>query len=209
MKSRETPSRAAEPRRRAMSSLDAALIQAMMFGLEGAVETFLSQGANPNAADDEGTPVLHLAFSHQSDFDDIEAIVRLLVAAGASPRAPQGPGPSLPERIIRMFSPAAAERFLGLTSSLGFSVDAPDPRGRTALMWATEASHDNNELIEILLRLGADPAKEDDHGVSAYARAQKMGRQAALIKMAVTQERGALERVVADADAPSKKRGPL
>lgn len=197
------------PPGRRVSSLDAAMIQAVNLGLDGAVSEFLAQRANPNGTDETGTPIIHLAFSPESDAQSIETIVRMMARAGANPRAPHGPGPSLPERIVRVFSGPDAERFIGLIVELGFDIDARGPGGRTALMWELEQTRGNDRIVEALLRAGANPAAQDDKGLDAYARAEFNGRKQALIKMAVAQERGAIERIVSEAEAPSKKRGPL
>lgn len=192
---------------RSPTMMDRAMIQAATMGLAGAVASFLADGANPNGTDEHGVPILHLAFSHQSDEESIEAIARAMVAAGANPRASHGEGPGLPERIIRVFGAPQAERLLGLVVSLGFDIDARGVDGRTALMWAIDAPAGSDRVLEALLRSGADPALEDARGRSAYARAQASGREQALIKMAVSQERSTLSAAIAP--APSKRRLPL
>lgn len=204
----DAPSHSRAPARR-VSSLDAAMIQAVNLGLDGAVSEFLAQGANPNGTDEHGVPIIHLAFSAESDEASIEAIARMMRSAGANPRAPHGSAPSLPERVIRVFPGPMAERFLELIVELGFDIDARGPKGRTALMWEIEHARGGDRMVETLLRAGANPAAQDHEGVDAYALAQRNGRKDALVKMAVAQERGAIERVVSEAEAPSKKRGPL
>lgn len=200
------------PRRgwRVPTMMERAMIEAVIIGLDGAVAHFLSEGANPNGVDEHGAPILHLTFSHQSDEPSIEKIARMMVAAGANPRAPHGAGPGLPERIISVFSASQAARMIDLISSLGFDIDARGPRDRTALMLAAERLALGSEpVVEALLRAGADPGLEDDQGRSAYARAESMGNKDALIKMAVSQERSTLKAVVSEAKAPARKRAPL
>jgi ankyrin repeat protein len=56
----------------------------------------------------------------------------------------------------------------------GIDVNQTDHRGRTFLHWAVE--NDHAEAIELLLRNGADPAKEDQRGMTPRDLALEGGK---------------------------------
>ena len=138
------------------------------------VEILLDGGADPDRPKDSqgGTPLL-LALN-LGRFD----VARLLIARGADVRAAtSGKVTSLMELADALPPPALHAQQLDLAETLVKGGVAIDERragpGTTALMMAS--IHGNKDLVQLLLRLGADPRLEDNKGQTALAFARKKG----------------------------------
>lgn len=138
------------------------------------VEILLDGGADPDRPRDSagGTPLLMaLGLGH---FD----VARLLIARGADVRATtSGRLTSLMELADALPTPALHAEQLDLAEALvkrGVPIDERrEGPGTTALMIA--AIHGNKDLVQLLLRLGADPALADNKGQTALAFARRKG----------------------------------
>jgi ankyrin repeat protein len=139
------------------------------------VEILLDGGADPDRPKDSagGTPLLlALNLGH---FD----VARLLIARGADVRAAtSGKVTSLMELADALPPPALHAEQLELAETLVNRGVAIDERragpGTTALMMAS--IHGNKDLVQLLLRLGADARLEDNKGQTALTFARKKGR---------------------------------
>jgi len=162
----------------------------------------LARGADPNARDARGCTPLHLAL--KIDIHSAVPLLRALIQAGASPeiasitgetplglalaRSEQEPAYwlnwsrwKLPHRPLRAADlPAAAslgdieavERML----AFGFSLDAEDAQGATALIRAAGAGYAG--LVVRLLEAGADPTRAAHSGTHCLAAAVNARREA-------------------------------
>lgn len=154
------------------------MLEAARSGSTQEVPGFLAAGADANAADADGTAVLHWAV-HYGDTDAVAALLRagaspdranrygvrpawlaaengdapmlgLLIDAGASPNAAAGEGETLLMTAARTGDVAAIETLI----AAGADVDATEGRGaQTALMWA--AVENNAPAVSALLAAGA------------------------------------------------------
>jgi Ankyrin repeats (3 copies)/Ankyrin repeat len=128
----------------------------------------LADGANANAKDENGTPVLITACRAGNT-----AVVELLLAYGADPEAKDKYGNTA-------FVEAAAKGMSGLARLLlkkGVDVNAKSKDGWTALMWASHYGH--ADLVELLLSEGAhvNVRATDKIGSSALALATLGGHK--------------------------------
>lgn len=138
------------------------------------VEILLDGGADPDRPKDSlgGTPLLlALNLGH---FD----VARLLIARGADVRAAtNGKVTALMELADALPPPALHAEQLDLAETLVKRGVAIDERragpGTTALMMAS--IHGNKDLVQLLLRLGADPGLADNKGQTALTFARKKG----------------------------------
>ena len=190
---------------------DVRLADAVKHGDRAAVHTLLSQKADPNAPQVDGTTALHWA----AERDDLES-AKLLIAAGAKPDAANRygmtplslactngsapmvevllkaganpnlaiPGGETPLMTASRTGNAAAVKAL-LTA--GADVQAKEARrGQTAIMWA--AAEGNVEVIETLIQAKADFRARLDSGFTPFTlavREGKMGAVKALLKAGV------------------------
>jgi ankyrin repeat protein len=135
----------------------------------------LAAGADPNLRDREGQTALH----HGLFADEAEAIVRLLLAAGADVEVvAKGDGNGTPLLVARSLfyegrDPLLAERVVQLLLEAGADPDARDGEGYTMLMTAVVKRRAG--LVGSLLSLGADPNLRTDAGVSALDMAVREG----------------------------------
>lgn len=163
-----------------------------------AVQTLLSQKADPNTPEPDGTTALHWA-ARQDDLDT----ARLLLKAGASAKtanrygvtplslACQNGNGAMVELLLKAGADAngtvpGGETMLMIAARTG-RVEAvrallaaganPNAReakaGQTALMWA--AAEGNGEAVGELLRSGADPKAHLDSGFTAFFFAVREG----------------------------------
>lgn len=117
----------------------------------------LEAGADPRARDRTGKTPLHYAVKMR----DAKDIMPLLVRAGADVNArAEAPGQITPlfsaiENYMESPEKDAAEAVIRTLASLGADINATDSKGATAL--AVAAAHNQNELVKILIELGANP----------------------------------------------------
>lgn len=96
--------------------------------------------------------------------------LRMLLAAGADPGAADGSGWTPLHFAAQARSPLAIEILL----ATGAAVDAADWHGNTPLWRAVFCSHGDGAAIRLLLEAGADPDRDNLHGVSPRALAGRI-----------------------------------
>lgn len=113
-----------------------------------------------NGADSSGNSTLSEQIS-QRHVAEVEA----LLAAGADPNAANvaGIAPLVTAVTFDRESTVMMERLM----DAGAAIDAPDDRGKTALMWA--AAYNRPDAVALLLKRGANPTLRDDSGKTAAA----------------------------------------
>ena len=134
------------------------------------VGALLGAGANPDAIDPRGRPVLALAGT-RGHLD----IVELLLENGADVDLREGsPGRSILQLVIDDASePSLA--VLGALLDAGADVDARDERGESAL--ASAAFMNRYDAAAFLLERGADAAGENNDGVTPRRWAERNGNE--------------------------------
>jgi ankyrin repeat protein len=142
---------------------------------EGVVVVLLGVGAGLEDRDLNGaTPLMWATMN-----PDASSVIRVMLDKGADPRARDRFG-----RTPLMWA-ALHTRSPGVVAALveaGSEIDATDTEGRTALMLA--AKYNASEVVAALLGAGADGAKKDRGGKSAYdyARENRTGLPGALLE---------------------------
>jgi len=164
------------------------LVVAVQQGDMAAVRALLAQRADVNAAEADGTTVLHRAIER-----DHPELVDLLVKAGANVKTPNRYGVSPLQLAATIGSPKVIERLLDagadakeptaegetplmlaarngnaasvkLLIARGAVVDARESwKGQTALMWAAAAN--NADAVRVLIEAGADIKARSTGGV--------------------------------------------
>ncbi len=170
----------------------APVLHAVRLGWDGLLQRLLHVGVDPEACDARGMAGLH----HATTLGHIAA-VKLLVAHGAGPDRRAADGQTalgialasgqrelvewldwriwrLPQRPLQAFDvPAAAVsgdlHALQRLLALGFSVDAVDAQGCTALLRASGSGH--RGLVEYLLVQGANPDLAANTGATPLSAA--------------------------------------
>ncbi len=177
-------------------------------GLSPFLQTLLATGCNPNVRDDRGRTPLLAALDHGAG---ALPMVRALIAYGADPEAADSNGETVlgralehpqlerwldwrdwphPHRPLRADDLPAAAAVGALATvqrllELGFSVDARDAHGATALVRASGSGH--AAIVGCLLDAGADAALTAPSGVTALAAATST-RQAAVIDLLLARQ---------------------
>ncbi|WP_406416519.1 ankyrin repeat domain-containing protein [Streptomyces sp. NBC_00873] len=100
---------------------------------------------------------------------DVDGL-RELVAIGADPDAADNAGWTPLHFAAQAQNPQVSEALLGA----GAAVDVPDRHGNTALWTAVFNSRGEAATLRILLAAGADPDRENTHGVSPRGLANKI-----------------------------------
>ncbi|HLJ49807.1 MAG TPA: ankyrin repeat domain-containing protein [Bryobacteraceae bacterium] len=132
------------------------LFSALREGNAAAVRSAIAAGANTNAKDKEGTPVLMLA----AILSDV-ATMRLLLDHGADPNVPNAAG------ATALFYAAADAEKATLLISRGAKVDVQSGPGATPLLIASSAEG-NAALVRLMLAKGARVNVPDRiHGIPA------------------------------------------
>ena len=159
---------------------DTQLLDAVKANDAAAARALMKLGASPNAADPDGTSVLHWA-TRVDNLDLVRALItagakasaanrygvtplslaatngnaattRLLLDAGADANASFGQG----ETVLMTASRTGKPDPVAMLIARGANVHAKERVfGETALMWA--AGHDNADVVRLLLKAGADP----------------------------------------------------
>ncbi|MGY4918634.1 ankyrin repeat domain-containing protein [Streptomyces sp. 900116325] len=112
-----------------------------------------------------GRTALHYAVL-SSDVDGLGE----LVASGADPDAADGAGWTPLHFAAQAQNPQAAAALL----AGGAAVDIPDRHGNTALWTAVFNFRGEGATLRVLLGAGADPERENAHGVSPRGLADKI-----------------------------------
>lgn len=178
---------------------DLRLVQAARHQGAAAVQTLLSDGADPNAAEPDGTSALHWAV-HEDDLESAKLLIRrnanpkaanrygmtplslacrngsvamveLLLTAGADPNSTL-PGGETPLMTAARAGSVATVRAL---IARGADVHAKEPKfGQTALMWAAADGH--AETVQALVAAGADYRVRTPLGFTAFLFAVREGQ---------------------------------
>lgn len=142
------------------------LFDAAAVGDTTAVARLLAEHSDIDDRSSDGFTALHLA----AFFDAPHAAV-LLLRAGADPEAV-----ATNSSAVQPLHSAVAGRSTAVSCALlvaGAAVDAAQHGGFTALMAA--AQHGDGPLLDLLLALGADPARATDDGRTASDLARSAG----------------------------------
>jgi ankyrin repeat protein len=145
------------------------LAYAVIGNQEGAIDSLLSLGANPNA---DGGRGLWLACNSSRT----SLAIRLL-KGGADVNVTQGQMASTP---LREACHRANVELVQALLNCGANPDCEDRLGWTPLMLAAQQSE---EIVELLLRAGASPARIDNQGRTALFFAAAEGRTAILRRL--------------------------
>ncbi|MGW7276212.1 ankyrin repeat domain-containing protein [Streptomyces sp. NPDC054864] len=94
--------------------------------------------------------------------------LRVLLAGGAAAEATDDAGWTPLHLAAQAQAPSAIEVLL----TAGAAVDAVDRHGNTPLWWAAFYSQGEGATIRLLLEAGADPDRDNDHGMSPRALAR-------------------------------------
>ena len=157
----------------ALFAADSRLSDAAMQGNNALVRSLLQQHADVNGAQGDGSTALHWAASH----DDV-GMVKLLLAAGADPKAATRDGALTP-----LFMACTNGNAAIIEALLNAGADAKtiNSNGTTPLM--TAAASGSADAVKVLLDRGADVnAKESVHGQTALMFAAALNR-AAVVKL--------------------------
>ncbi len=141
-------------------TLDSELITAVGLNLDKRVKSLLERGANPNTPH-ERTTVLGTAIVYSR-----VKVVRLLVHYGANVRYINSYGDTLLHYATLYARLKAACEISHLLLNQGANVNAVDNRGWTPLMYAISVKR-NVDLVEILLKRGADATIRNNDGKKA------------------------------------------
>jgi ankyrin repeat protein len=197
-----------------LSAADTRLPDAAMNGDREAVRSLLKQKIEINAPQGDGATALHWAAFR----DDLE-MAKMLVAAGADPKAATREGAITP--LFMACTNGSAPMIAELLKA-GADPNAANVNGTTALM--TAASSGSADAVKLLLDRGADiKAKESAHGQTALMFAAALNRDAVVrlllsrgaelnaATVSKTVERVRFDQdgnIVEDRPAPAGGRGP-
>ena len=134
-----------------------------------ALNALLRAGAGINGPDEDGrTPLMHAVLDSAAD----ASFIRHLLEQGASPNLAD-----TAQRWTALHFAAQAQdpEVLVMLIDAGARVDAQDVFGNTPLWRAVMSPLPNMDVIKLLLRAGADPARRNNHGVSPIDLARKRG----------------------------------
>ena len=153
---------------------DEALIQSVWDGDLAKVELLVKKGANVNSTDPKKKRTVLMLAATKGQFD----IVKFLYGKGADINARDSDSQTALMYASRhRFNTTPDNTTAKFLLSNGAEVNVRSKKkGFTALMLAASAG--NVELVQQLLRKGADPAIKDNFGVSATAMAKKRGKTA-------------------------------
>jgi ankyrin repeat protein len=145
----------------APNSLDARLFQAVESGDSAAVQELLQEGANIEAKDVFGSPLLFCAVMFgRAD------VVKLLLEKGGNIEAKNNEG----DTALSEAAYYAKTDMVKLLLEKGANIEAKDDRGHTALLRAV--SNGKVDAVKLLLENGADTEAKDKYGDTALLRAQ-------------------------------------
>ena len=150
---------------------DSRLSEAAMQGNKELVRSLLKDRVDVDAPQGDGSTALHWAAFH----DDLE-MVKMLLAAGANPKATTREGEITPLYMACANGDAA---IMDALLKAGADANAANSNGTTVLMNA--AASGSADAVKVLLEHGADvKAKEKVHGQTALMFAAALNRAAAI-----------------------------
>jgi ankyrin repeat protein len=158
------------------------LMLAAQAGNAGAVKMLLENGmaGAVNASDRRGRTALMYFRQGYTYEEPGGAVVRVLVSAGAEVNATDGEG----RTALMSAAEAGSTDSVKALVELGASVNARDRRGRTSLMWSVAAKRPNmHDVVDYLLKAGADATVKDDEGQTALAMARKNGFEWSILSL--------------------------
>jgi ankyrin repeat protein len=110
------------------------------------------------------------AVANTISFGDL-ATTRALLDAGADPNEADGDGYTLLYGAVIVNQTEMAR----LLIERGAKVNAVDPRGMTPLLYAASADFGDSAMVDLLLKMGANPAARTKEGLTAEDLARKYG----------------------------------
>ena len=138
------------------------LTQAVMINDVPAISELLTRGASLDERDRDGrTPLMQAAINARID------IMGLLLGSGAKPDIQDKRGWS----ALHFAAQGQLAEGIELLVSHGATVDIVDSHGNTPLGRAVFNYRGDGDAVNMLLRLGADRHRENNHGVSASSLA--------------------------------------
>nr|XP_023928189.1 E3 ubiquitin-protein ligase KEG-like [Quercus suber]POE91085.1 e3 ubiquitin-protein ligase keg [Quercus suber] len=155
------------------------------YGQPDCMRELLLAGADPNAVDDDGETVLHIAVSKK--FTDC-AIVILENGGCKSMGALNSKGLTPLHLCIATLNVAVVKRWAEITSprEISEAIDIPSPAG-TALCLAAALKKDREtegrELVRILLAAGANPTAQDTQQYRTALHTAAMANDVELVKI--------------------------
>ena len=132
------------------------LLGAILRGVPRIVKCVVDEGANVDAKDSDGTPMLYWAITRNKPVE----IVRILVDAGANVDAKDSDGTPMLYWAITRNKPVEIVRIL---VDAGANVDAKGSNGTPMLYWAI-TRNDAVEIVRILVDAGANVDATDSDG---------------------------------------------
>lgn len=144
--------------------------KAVQKGDSGAVEDLLAGGADPNATNTVGRPVLVEAANH-----GYETIVRALLKKGADPDARSEDGSTALLKAVEAGHLTTVKALVAGEADVNAALDRGLQKGVTPLMLAAWSKQP--ETVKALLEAGADVNAKMDAGMTALFIARKSGRQ--------------------------------
>lgn len=149
-----------------------ALMQAAHNGMTDVVKALLAKGADVNTRNEDGDSALLIAA--RSPHGD-ETVPQLL-ANGAEASVANNKGQTV------LMSAAGSNWGIDDTAyrsliARGAQINATDANGWTALMYAADARYERSDVVEQLLKLGADKTIRNDEGDDALAISSKENRK--------------------------------
>jgi len=128
-------------------------------GQPNAVKILIEKGADPNARDEAGRNALMLMSMEPQLNDDLEMAIEARRKIDPSLRTRRN------DKLVEMISIALLDA--------GCDIDAADNKGRTPLMYAV--AFERSEVVNLLLKRGANADAKDHYGDNALSWAMKSG----------------------------------
>lgn len=150
-------------------------------------------GVNPNIVDKDGVPPLHYAIQLK-----LHKIAGSLLRRHAIPDMQDKQGLTPLHHVINSGDTKLFNTIIDILINEGRGLDIPDQNGLTPLVYAL--NQDNREMVETLLKNGANPNVEDKNNLTIFHHAVK-SNQTDLLKTLVA--------FGADPNKPGKGMSPL